>query len=111
MSPVAVNVNEPVDGGGVFVTLTVTLPLVVPPLPVQERVYVPVVVRLVTVCEPLVVFVPLQLFTCADPAGRPLAVQDVALVELHVSVEELPLVTDVADAESETVGAGVEVPP
>ena len=38
MSPVAVNVNEPVNGGGVLVTVTVALALVVPPLPVQERV-------------------------------------------------------------------------
>ena len=55
-------------------------------------------VRLVSVCEPLVVLVP-------DHA--PLAVQDVALVEDQVSADELPEVIDVGDAESVTVGAGV----
>src|SRR3989344_3672888 len=91
----------------------VALALLVPPLPVQERVYVPVVVRLVSVCEPLVALVPLQLFTCADPAGRPLAEQDVALVEDHVSVDKLPEVTDVGLAEREMVGVveGGVVPP
>ena len=82
----------------VAVTVMVTLLLVVPPVPVQERMYVPVVVRLVNVCEPDVALVPVQL---------PDAVQEVTLVELHVRVEELPLVTDVWLAERVRVGAGV----
>ena len=54
-------------------------------------------VRFVRVCEPDVAFMPLQ---------PPLAVQDVALVELHVRVEEPPDVTDGGDAEMVTVGMG-----
>ena len=49
-------------------------------------------------CEPEVAFDPLQL---------PDAVHDVAFDELHVSVLLPPLVTDVGDADSDTVGAGV----
>lgn len=48
--------------------------------------------------EPEVARVPLQL---------PLAVHAVALVELHVKVLALPLVTDVGLAVNDTVGAGV----
>ena len=59
--------------------------------------YVPVVVRLVSVAVPLVVFVPLH---------APLAVQLVAFVDDHVRVDDCPLVTVVGFAESETVGAG-----
>jgi hypothetical protein len=49
-------------------------------------------------CEPDVDFDPLQL---------PDAVQDVAFVEDHVNVLLPPLLTDVGEADSETVGAGV----
>jgi hypothetical protein len=52
-------------------------------------------VRLVRDCVPLVALLP----------DQPLdAVQEVALVDDHVSVEEPPLVTEVGLAESETVG-------
>ena len=74
----------------------------VPPLPVQESVYVPVVVRLVRVCKLEVALVPLH---------APLAVQEVALVELHVSVDELPDDTDAGDAERVMVGVGVDALP
>ena len=50
---------------------------------------------MVSVCVPDVAFVPDQL---------PLAVQEVALVLDHVSVDELPEVTDVGDAEREMAG-------
>lgn len=50
-------------------------------------------------CEPDVAFEPLQ---------PPDAVHDVAFDELHVSVLLPPLLTDVGDADSDTVGAGVE---
>jgi hypothetical protein len=49
-------------------------------------------------CEPDMSFDPLQL---------PDAVQELAFVELHVSVLLPPLVTDVGAADSVTVGAGV----
>jgi hypothetical protein len=51
-------------------------------------------------CVPLVPFVPLQ---------PPEAVQDVALVELQVSVEAAPLATEVGFAVNVTVGAGTTV--
>ena len=46
-----------------------------------------------------------------DPLQLPDAVHDVAFVELHVSVLLAPLLTDIGEAESDTVGAGVEPPP
>jgi hypothetical protein len=55
-------------------------------------------VRLVSDCVPLVALAPLH---------PPEAVQEVALVELHVSVELPPLEIDVGLAEMVTVGAGV----
>ncbi len=48
-------------------------------------------------CEPLVALVPLQ---------PPEAVHEVALVELHVKVDALPLATDVGFAARVTVAAG-----
>ena len=51
-------------------------------------------------CVPLGPWVPLQ---------PPEAVQDVALVELHVSVDATPLATDVGFAVNVTVGAGTTV--
>ena len=56
------------------------------------------VVMPVIACEPDVAFVH---------AHPPLAVQEVALVELHVTVVKLPDVTEVGLAISATVGAGV----
>jgi hypothetical protein len=49
---------------------------------------------------PLVALAPLQ---------PPEAVQDVALVELHMSAEILPLATEVGFAVKVTVGAGITV--
>ena len=80
------------------ITVTIALCVAVPPAPVQARVYVPVVVRLASVCVPDVALVP-------DHALD--AVQEVALVLDQVSVDELPLVTDVGDAERVMVGKDV----
>jgi hypothetical protein len=60
-------------------------------------VFVPAAVG-VTVLDPLRLWLPDQ---------DPLAVQDVALVELQVSVEEVPCMTDVGFALMVTVGAAV----
>ena len=65
-----------------------------PPLPAHVRLYVELAVG-ETVSEPLTVCVPLQL---------PDAEQLVALVELHVSVEDWPAVIDVGVAVRVTVG-------
>ena len=65
-----------------------------PPLPVHVRVYVEFAVG-ETVSEPLTDRAPLQL---------PDAEQLVALVELHVSVEDWPAVIDVGVAVRVTVG-------
>lgn len=46
-----------------------------------------------------------------DPLQLPDPVQDVAFVELHVRVLLPPLLTDIGDADNETVGAGVEPEP
>jgi hypothetical protein len=69
-----------------------------PPLPAHVRVYVEFAVG-ETVSEPLTVCVPLQL---------PDAEQLVALVELHVSVEDWPAVIDVGVAVRVTEGVGVD---
>lgn len=69
--------NVTVGAGAATVTVTLWLP--VPPLPVQDSVYVPDVVRLLSVCEPDVDFVP-------DHA--PLAEHDVALMLDQFSVVE-----------------------
>jgi hypothetical protein len=80
----------------VVATVTVALLLVVPPDPVQLNVYTVVAEREPVDCEPLTACAPLH------PAE---AVQEVALAELHVNVEALPLFTLVGPAVSETVGA------
>ena len=67
-----------------------------PPLPAHARMYVEFAE---TVSEPLTVCVPLQL---------PDAEQLVALVELHVSVEDWPAVIDVGVAVRVMVGVGVD---
>jgi hypothetical protein len=59
-----------------------------------------VAVRAPTLCVPLVALLPLQL---------PDAVQDVAFVEVQVSVDAAPLATDVGFAVNVTVGAGSTV--
>jgi hypothetical protein len=69
----------------------------VPPVPVQVSVYAVLVVNAPVFTAPLADFVPLQ---------PPEAVQDVALVELQVSVDDPPLAIVVSPAVSATVGAG-----
>jgi hypothetical protein len=92
----AVNVTV---GAGTTLTLAVAT-LLVPPAPAQVNEYEPAIVRDPVLCVPLVGSVPLQL---------PEAAHEVALVEVHVSVEAPPLATDVGFAVSVTVGACVTV--
>jgi hypothetical protein len=70
---------------------------VLPPVPVQVRVYVEVLVSAPVDCELLV---------GSEPDQAPEAVQEEALVEDQVSVEVPPLATLVGLALSEAVGAG-----
>jgi len=84
-------------GAGVAVTVTVDDALCVPPAPLQERVNVPLLVSAPVDTLPDVGRAPDQ---------APDAVQDVALVEDQVSVDDPPLATDVGFAESDTVGTG-----
>jgi len=79
------------------VTVTLVEAEVVPPVPVQDRLYVEVVVGL-TDAVPEIALVPLQL---------PDAVQEVASVELQVKVEDEPLVIEVGADDKVTVDAGV----
>jgi hypothetical protein len=79
-----------------MLTMTVDRPLV-PPVPVQVKEYELGIVIAPVLCVPLVALLPIQ---------PPVAVQEVALVELHVSVDEPPLATVVGFAVSVTVGAG-----
>ena len=74
--------------------------MLVPPVPVHVMEYELGIVSAPVLCVPLVAIVPLQL---------PDAVHEVALVELHVSVEAPPLTTEVGFADSATVGAGTTV--
>ena len=83
--------SEPPAGGAD----TVTDEFVVPPDPVQARVKVVVFVKAPVDWLPAVALVPDQ---------PPEAVQEVALVDDHVSVEDPPLATDVGFAASDTVG-------
>ncbi len=72
----------------------------VPPAPVQVKLYVEVTVG-VTASVPAVVFVPVHV---------PEAVHEVALVEVHVRVDGWPDVTEVGVAVRVTVGGcGIEV--
>jgi hypothetical protein len=82
-------------------TSTVADELAEPPAPVQVNVYVELDVG-DTANDPDVARVPLQ---------PPVAVQDVALVELQVRVEDCPAIMLEGDALSDTVGAGVDVEP
>ena len=79
-------------------TVTVTDLEVVPPVPVQAKVYVLLLVKAPVDCEPEIVFEPLQ---------APEAVQLVALEELQLSVDEPPEEIEVGEAVKVTVGAGV----
>ncbi|MBU6490968.1 hypothetical protein KGQ25_02335, partial [Patescibacteria group bacterium] len=97
--PLVIEVGEAervtVGAGVVVVTVTVALELLVPPEPVQETEYVVVVEGYTT-----------AVFEVAPPVEKPVPVQEVALLELQVRVEEEPLVIEVGEAERVTVGAG-----
>ena len=94
-----VGLAESVAVGEVVVpTVTVTFAVTVPLPPVQETLYVCVVVG-DTVAVPEV-----------PDAVKPVPVQDVAFVEPHVSVEDWPPVIEVGLAESVTVGCCVTPP-
>jgi hypothetical protein len=79
------------------VTVTVALWLVVPPVPVQLNVYTVVPLRAPVDVVPLI---------ACEPFHPPDAVQEVALVEVQLKVEALPLLTLVGLAFNDTVGAG-----
>ena len=83
--------------GPAAVTVTVRDALCVPPAPVQERLKVLVLVNAPVDALPEVARAPDQ---------APDAVQEVALVEDQLSVDDPPLGTDVGFAEIDTVGAG-----
>ncbi|MBI3685585.1 hypothetical protein HY250_04230 [Candidatus Azambacteria bacterium] len=90
--------GDVVSGGELTVILTDCA--VVPPAPVQESVYENTpVAEGVTVSEPESAF---------DPDHAPEAVQEVALEEDHVSVEDEPRVTEETEAVSATEGRGRE---
>ena len=78
------------------VTVAVTT-LLVPPAPLQINEYDVVATRAPVLCEPLVDLLPLQ---------PPDAVHEVALVELHVSTDAAPRLTEFGFAVSVTVAAG-----
>ena len=84
---------------GMILTRTVDA-LLVPPVPVQVKEYELGIVIAPVLCVPLVALAPLQ---------APEAVHEVALVELHVSVELPPPATEVGFAANVTVGAGTTV--
>jgi hypothetical protein len=78
--------------------VTVADALALPPAPLQVRVKLPLAVSAPVDWLPEVALAPDQ---------SPDAVQEVALVEDQLSVEDPPLVTDVGLAASDTVGTGV----
>jgi hypothetical protein len=90
----AVRVSVGIGGG---VTATVTLCDAVPPAPVQASMYVALSDSAAVSSVPLVALSPLQ---------PPLAVQEVALLDDHVSVEFPPSVTEVGLAVKASVGTG-----
>ncbi len=87
--------------GGVVVVATVTVAragaLTPPDDPVQVSEYDALAVNAPVLWVPL---------AASGPVQSPEAVQPVAFVELHVSVDEPPLVTDVGSAVKVTVGTG-----
>ena len=87
-------------GGGMPDTMTVTEALVLPPGPVQVREKLLLALSAPVDWLPEVVLLP-------DHA--PEAVQEVALVDDQVSVEDAPLATEVGFAVSDTVGRGSTV--
>lgn len=91
-------------GRGFTVTVAVAAALI-PPGPAQVKENTVVIVNTPLLCVPLLVSAPLH---------PPEALQDVALVEVHVSVEESPAAIVVGDALIETAGwtiTGLEAPP
>jgi hypothetical protein len=82
------------------VTVTLALSEALPPVPVQLNVKFVFAVSAPVLCEPEVPFVPVQ---------PPDAVQLVALVELHVNVDELPEAMLLGEADNVTVGVGTTV--
>jgi hypothetical protein len=100
---VGIALSDTVGAGGMGVvlasTVTVAVPArLVPPAPLQVSVYEVLAVSAPVLWAPLVAF---------EPDQPPAAVQEVAFVELHMSIEAPPLTTDMGDALSNTVGAGV----
>jgi hypothetical protein len=83
-------------GTGLAVTETVAAAAVVPSVPVQVSEYVVSVVKAPVLSVPLVAFAPANV--------PPVAVQDVALVELQVNVALPPLLTVVGEAVIDAVG-------
>jgi hypothetical protein len=76
---------------------TVALALALPPRPIQDNVY-----EVVPATGP-VLWLPLA---ASAPLHPPEAVQDVALSEVHVSVDDAPAATADGDAVKVTLGAG-----
>jgi hypothetical protein len=71
--------------------------VLVPPAPVQVNEYAVGIVSAPVLMLPLTAWAPLQ---------PPLAVQEVAFVELHVNIEAVPLVIAPGMAVRDTVGTG-----
>ena len=102
LPPFAIDVGFAVRlavAAGTIVT-TAAAGVLAPPAPEQVNEYDLVAVRGPVLCVPLVALVPLQ---------PPEAVHEVAFVELHVSVELLPLAIDVGIAVRVTVAGGTTV--
>jgi hypothetical protein len=100
--PLATDVGFAVSvavAAGMTVTVVVAT-LLAPFAPLQLKEYTVDVARAPVLWLPLVAWVPVQ---------PPVAVQDVALVELHVSMEAPPLATAVGFAISVTVAVGTTV--
>jgi hypothetical protein len=101
LAPLAIEVGVAVRlTVGPVTTVTVAEACVLPPVPVQFKVYVVLLVSTPVDWLPEVAFVPDQ------PS---LAVQLVALVLDQAKVELAPLATDVGVAVNVTVGAGITV--
>ncbi len=100
--PLVIEIGEAVrvTVGAATVTVTVTDCVIVPPAPVQARVYVFEEVRLPVDSEPEVDLVPVQPFE---------AVHEVALVVDQLKVDEEPLVIEIGEAVRVTVGSGLTV--
>jgi hypothetical protein len=87
-------------GKALTVMLTLTAWLV-PPAPVHVSAYAASLSSAPVLCEPL---------TASGPLQAPEAAQDVALLELQVSVEDAPALIVLAEAVNETVGTGGGAP-